>query len=191
MKRALVASILGLAASVATTYSQGVIIFDSYHNSFPNTYVAWDSTHPAGYNTGDAVTDTSLVIGLYAGAGTLTDSSLLTTLLGTTPIYDSPGLVYGGGWLAGPSVAIPTSIWSGSGTVSFQVRPMAGTGANGPLTWTDAIWQESGQIVSINLPAHNFANGPTQLIVSEVPEPGVFALAGLGAAALTIFRKRQ
>jgi hypothetical protein len=184
MKRVLVASILGIAATVAT-YGQGVILFDNYLNQGSGAFPAvWGAAHPLGYNTGDGVVDTSIIIGLYAGAGVQTTSAGIPTLLGTTPIMantDYPGSYQGG------AVAIPTTLWTGTQTVSFQVRAVAGPAG---LSWVNTPWQESATITSIVNPASIMANGPTTLTL-EVPEPSTLALAGLGAAALLTYRRRQ
>ena len=178
MKRVLVASILGLAATAIGTYGQGNIIFSNYISN-NTTQVTWGLT-------GEPVRDPSVIINLYAGAGTLTDSSLLTTFLGTAAIFNT--LSYGGGWYDGGAVQIPTTVWSGPGaTVTFQVR--ATYGHNPFLIGDSALWQESTAIVSISLPPDPFANGPMPLII--VPEPSTMALAGLGAAAMLVFRKRN
>jgi hypothetical protein len=185
MKRVLVASILGLAATAIGTYGQGNIIFSNYISS-NTTQVRWGYFSPPGYNHFDPVTDPSVIINLYAGAGTLTDSSLLTTFLGTAAIFATPD--YGGGWYDGGAVQIPTTVWSGPGaTVTFQVR--ATYGHNPFVIGDSALWQESTAIVSISLPPDPFANGPMPLII--VPEPSTTALAGLGAAAMLVFRKRK
>jgi hypothetical protein len=185
MKRVLVASILGIAASVST-YGQGVINFDNYNAG--TAPVIWGTPAPGGYTAGEAVSDTSIIIGLYAGPGVQASSTGITTLLGTTPIWVSA--VYGGGFftVSGLEVAIPTTLWTGSQTVSFQLRPYS-KGDQPVLNWTDTIWQETSDIVSISLPANNMT-AQTQLVLT-VPEPSTIALAGLGAAALLAARKRQ
>jgi hypothetical protein len=186
MKRAIIASVLGIAATVApvpSSQGQGVIMFDNYvmqgSGAFP---VTWGSQHPLGYNTGDGVLDTSIIVGLYAGPGVQTTSTGITTLLGTTPIMfntDYPGSYQGG------SVAIPTTLWTGTQTVTFQVRGLAGPAG---LTWMNVPWQETESITTITNPPNFMVNGPTALIF-PIPEPSALALAGLGAALVFVSRR--
>ena len=177
MKRIILASVLGIAASVATgpsSHGQGNILWSNYVGN-NTTQVTW-------FNTGDPVTDTSIIINLYAGVGTLTDSSALTTLLGTAAIFNT--ISYGGGWYDGGAVLIPTTMWTGSQTVTFQLRA-------GPFgTVRSALWQESTAIVSVSLPANFMLNGPAAL-VANLPEPGTMVLAAVGAVTLLMFRRRK
>jgi len=186
MKRTLLASILGIAASVAIEASspaQGVIMFDNYNP--PKEPVRYGNLPPPGYNPGDVVMDTSVVIGLYAGAGILTDSSGLQ-LIATTPIWAQPP--YTGGWYIGGPVILPPSMWPSPGSVvTFQVR---GWGGIWDVTGASALWQETAGIVTITDPVDTFQNGPAPLVLNVVPEPSAFALATLGAAALCFFRRR-
>jgi hypothetical protein len=193
MKRILVASILGIAASVA--YGQGVINFGNYTaGSAFTTQVKWGIA-PLGYSTGDVVNQG--VISLYAGQGILTDSTGLS-LLATAPIFTTVG--YGGGWydMATPVqigsgyALIPASIWSGTQTVTFQVRGTSTvgseTGIGGSGLWQETPFSSGGSIAGDSPNAMKF--GPLALIL-DVPEPSTLALAGLGAAGLLFFRKRQ
>jgi hypothetical protein len=186
MKRILLASVLGIAASVAmvaSSQAQGHIRFDNY--VYPGEPVRYGNLPPPGYNPGDVVMDTSVVIGLYAGAGLLTDSSGLQ-LLRTTTILAEP-LYNTGGWYFFGDVIVPTQIWPGPDSiVTFQVR-----GWNGmwDVTGASALWAETDGIVSVTTAPYPLTIGPMPLVLN-VPEPSLFALAGLGATALCFFRRR-
>jgi len=190
MKRILVASILGIAATA--TYGQGVIEFWNYSaNPVGVTQVTWGPLHPAGYNTGSFVN--SGAVSLWVGTGVLSSSSALVQIA-TAPLFIGSG---GGGWydMGVSSVGlgyaqIPSSIYSGSQTLTFQVRGTSGTG-----TGASALWQESpvsaGGAIDPSSP-NPMLNGPLALVLNQpVPEPTTLALAGLGAAGLLFFRKRQ
>jgi len=190
MKRAIVASILGIALTAVTSArGQGVTMFGNYSNiSGLNTQVRWGIYHPAGYNTGDTVN--SGAVTLWCGTGTLADSSVLTQIA-STPIFSEP--VYGGGWYAmsvsgvGNGYAqIPASLWTGWQTLTFQVR-----GTSHGFAGASALWQETPATAggSIEKDSPNFMmNGPLPLII---PEPSSLALAGLGAATLFLCRRSR
>lgn len=138
----------------------------------------------------------NFVIALYAGPAGVTDASLLTFVTsGTfrtatsatalpaglmTSIADVPIL----GVAAGGVATLEVRVWdirtgssfanAGSNGRSglFQSNPLGGTGPNGPVLTPDMT-------------------GWTSFSLSAVPEPSSFALAGLGAAALMIFRRRK
>jgi len=191
MKRIVIASIIGIAASVASSYAQGVIGFDNYASA-NTTPVKYGSPAPAGFSAGDLVGDANIVIGLYAGANGSSTSAL--TLLATTFILPPNG-VY-----EGPNAIIPASIWPSAGTiVEFQVRgwetvgALAGGGTYGTsqLQGASATWTENAAITGSANAANPFANGPMPLVLSVVPEPTTMALVGLGMASMLIFRRRQ
>jgi len=85
-------------------------------------------------------------------------------------------------------------VWTGAG---FASTPGGWLGATG------VGWRQAGGVVgSTTIPtaglfgtvddAHGTTiNTPTSLFIVNVPEPTSFALAGLGAAALMIFRRRK
>jgi hypothetical protein len=184
MKRILVASILGIAAC-ASTYGQGTIWFENY--TYAGTQVKWGASAPAG-ETGLAVSESTVVVGLWANNAS---QSLAWTLLATTPIMTQSG----GGWYQGGTPIIPTTLWNGTQTVTFQLRGSGSAGATAVDTANSisATWQESAAIVGFALPANEMANGPAALVVNlvSVPEPTTLTLAGLGAAALLAYRRRQ
>jgi hypothetical protein len=192
MKRILVASILGIAASVATSYGQGVISFGNYdaNPAFANAVTVNGGAASANSDGG--------VISLWAGQGVLSNSSLLQQIA-TTPLFTT--LASGSGWydmaisLTGLGYAqIPSSIWSGTQTVTFQIRG-SGTGSalGASFSGATALWQETpdtaGGSIDPSTP-NQMLNGPLALDLTSVPEPSILALAGLGAAGM-IFRKRQ
>lgn len=87
---------------------------------------------------------------------------------------------------AGSSVSIALVAWTGSGT-SFP-----GSGQNaGVLTFVNP----TADYTAVPKPTPPFLTGwnslGKDLIMTPVPEPATFALAGLGAAALMIFRRRK
>jgi hypothetical protein len=182
MKRSIIASLLGITVSVTTTESlrgQGTVMFDNYSNPNHEDQVRdwW----------GDVITDTSVVIGLWAGQGVLSDSNALL-LIATTDIFVSS--TYGGGWYSGGNAIIPASIYTGTQTVTFQVRASGGTMF---MYGVSALWQETpassgGSLELVVNPANEMINGPLPI---GVPEPSTFALAGLGVAGLLFFRRSK
>jgi hypothetical protein len=193
MKRSLIASLLGITVSVAmvaSSHGEGVILFNNYDIGNP-----LDQVRDSG---GNPVTDTSVIIGLWAGQGVLTDSSALQ-LIATTPIFSVP--YYGGGWYSmGVSgigygfAVIPSSIFTGTETVTFQIR---GSGGAGPgLTGQSALWQETpinfgGSLLLFPNPPNEMENGPLPLTLYPVPEPSTIALASLGVAGLLFSHRRK
>jgi hypothetical protein len=188
MKRTLLASILGIAASLTTAPSspgQGQIIFDNFASA-NYTQVSWFPWAAPGYSVGDIVNDANVIINLWAGQGTLSDSSMLS-LIASTPI-NTDNMSGGGGWYQGGAINIPTTMWTGSQNITFQVRA---TGINYyaiAFGWSELWTEASSNIVTIGNPQNHFEHGPMPIWL--IPEPSTLTLAGLGAAALLTFRKR-
>jgi len=189
MKRALIASIIGLAASAASTFGQAQYFFDTYlaATSAPAGEVLWSSNAslaPAG-RAGSAVT---VADGFVAdllwhdlGNGLTGDLGLAipTSTQGGDAGYisDSVPVSFDPTW-TGSALTLTVEVWKGA---SF-----ANATASGSLSWTEAA-----QTAGAGYEA--FQNMPqVPIIVSEaVPEPTTLALAGLGEAGLLMFRKRQ
>lgn len=191
MKRALLASILGIAAStamVASSFGQGQIVFNNYESTpyHPVQYSTQPgAVLPDGRSAGELVGGT-FSVQLYYGIGTVADFSGLTEsiTIGINPA--TPG------YFQGPVVQIPGYV---SGPVTFAILAWdTGSGA----TWSQAsvrndsplMWQEPS-VSTVPSPAGFFTALPGPINVAVIPEPSTMALAGLGAAALMIFRRRK
>jgi hypothetical protein len=187
MKRALIATILGLAASVASSYGQANYVFNTYGPSAgaPAGVVTWSSVAslaPAGeaglgVTTADAV-KANLLWQVGATTGDL-GLAVPTTTDGGFDGWIEYGPVVGvdGAYTGGP-ITFTIEVWQGNSFLTAAYR--------GTETWTEA--GPSGPA----LPAIQFANLPqVPITISAVPEPTTLALAGLSAAGLLMFRKRQ
>lgn len=131
-------------------------------------------------------------LGLYAGAASVVDPSLLTLI--TTRTFNTGGAA---GFITTSTVQIP-GVDAGLGA-KFQIRAWDNsTGA----TWEQATIRGqsemvlSGALGGVNaqgtlFPINPDSSGWTAFNIAVIPEPSTFVLAGLGAAALVIFRRRK
>ena len=181
MKKVIVATILGLAA--ANSFGQGSILFDNYSQG---TYsqVVW-GPGIAGHPAGTPVNDTTVSLQLYFAEGTgLTFAQLAPGVLADVDITRQyPGGAGLGGWFSGATQLLPT--WAAGDTFSFAVVV---TGPSGYFGQTP-VWTETTAIHGTMAQQSGFLNFPGLTV--NVPEPTTFALAGLGSAALLIFRRRR
>jgi hypothetical protein len=172
---------LGLAGAVSA-FAQGHIVVSNYANS-PYAQIIWGN----GANVGQAITSAanltfqvfygSGIVGSFAG---LTAGSTFQIDNTITTAYD-PGVGAGaGGYFINVDQVFPWS--SGNETLAYEVTTPGYTGQS-------ALWVESANIALTTAPGN--ASQSVGLTVSAVPEPTTMLLAGLGAASLLIFRKRQ
>jgi len=214
MKKILLTTALGLIAAVSS-YGQGAITFanatSSYGTATPDHLVRWDAS-AAQFNAGlvagglvasnsGGVNLTGLRAQLYYG------SSTVTSLAGMIAVTDAPATwrastsLNAGSWLGGgrtlvgfdpgQTVTLAILVWDSS------VQADARLAAAGVGTTYAGVFGSSG-FFNYNIPTGNPApsaflpgNSPFTVGFTPVPEPTTMALAGLGAAALMIFRRRK
>lgn len=194
MKKALVMGIMALGA-VATSYGQGHIWFDNY-NAAPYEPVVYGATH--GANAGKGVADANVHLDLLYTIGS---SSTASTDLGlSVAINPGKSALGSAGYIDGVIVNIPGYV---SGPCTFQVEAWQTAGANGGATYAasgdkgiSAAWQESSLATGLAT-ANEWAglpgpNGAALVAINTVaPEPSVFALSSIGAAALMLIRRKK
>jgi len=185
MKRVLVATILGIAAA-ASTYGQGSINLDLYgaNNYGGNAPFTVNVTKTPGgeYLTGQWNVQMAYFLGTQsdpAGTGDLVGSWLLNAAI-IAPTFNGVGQITAGIYAipnyAAGAITMEMLVFNGA---SYAASTQRGHSA----AWTMA----------------SIATGPTTpgtpdglaSFVVLVPEPSTFALAGIGAAAMLIFRRRS
>jgi hypothetical protein len=210
MKKVLVASILGLALSAASSYGQGFIVmqnYDAVSTTTPTTIlysgVTFGSSSPAGL-VGKYVGEQSgikvdLLFSLTGAAGTYSvAANSQTAFFGTsanggTPVSDGAGSFFGS------TLSIPGYT---SGNAFFQVEAYDGTSYATALNYKGLSAVFSMPLQTNNgLPAPDLLNlggaqgttiqGLAPFVVNPVPEPSILALSGIGAAALMLIRRKK
>lgn len=186
MKKSVLLSVLGLGlVTVGTTaYGQGGITIKNYQAPF--NPVVWSGTVPDADHR--VASTEGVVLTLFYGPGTVADPNLLT--LSTAMPWDTAP--EGNGYFGYYAKTVSIAGWTSGSTWSFQLRA-SGASNYGPASGSSVIWQESSNIQDIG----GTPPGPAGLSQNSigftvfVPEPSTFALAGLGTAALMIFRRRK
>jgi hypothetical protein len=195
MKRTLVTSIIAVAATVgivASSHAQGRVLFENYgyYTFAPITY----GLGPGG--TVGAGVNNSFTAGLYYFLGTATgaagsDYPVAGWELAPVSQTINSGATAGPegvGLFVGPIVNI---IDYTAGPISFEVTAYNGADyASSSLRAHSAAFTLSS-IATGQSPAGEFGSGLMGFAITPVPEPTVFALAGLGAAALMAFRRKK
>lgn len=196
MKRKLAAAILGIAASVgmvASAHAQGRVFFNNYASS---------TSAPVHYgaNTGGTVgagVNSTYTAGLWYFLGTATLSAGTGTdlmpsgweLASVTQQFNTGG-PGSEGFFVGPIAQISDYV---SGPITFAVTAYNGTAYNSATT--TAQGHSAGftlsSIATGGNPTGQFGPGLQSFSVLPVPEPSIFALSGLGAAALMLIRRKK
>jgi len=187
MKKSVVSALLGLGlAAVSTTaFGQGGIIIGNYQGAY--NAVVWGPGSPRA-GLGVLISE-GVQLQLWYGEGTLTEGALtgLDThiALPWSAVNEGNGFP---GFYANTLVTLPQ--WNAGDTYTFQIR--ATGGASQPPS-NSALWFELANIANIGATPPGPPGLSSQSIgfTVNVPEPTTFALAGLGAAAMMIFRRRS
>lgn len=194
MKKLLLTGLLvGLAAGA---FAQGAISLDNLNNT-DDSPTATSNGKFFFLNIGSTtpiLANTDFNISFYGGSDAASaglPSSLLKTFAGSSA---AGGNLFGPGTFTDPTgqaITIPGT----TTTAFFRIEAWTGTSATyaGRNQGTDlgvASAVFSNPVAGPPNTPPNFVNMPA-LVLSSVPEPSTFALAGLGAAALLIFRRRK
>ncbi len=189
MKKTAVLALLGIAAATSA-YGQGAIAFDnSQPVGGPYYPVLWDAGTPVVGGSGVKSTQ-GVTVTLWYAEGNITDQNLLSA--GPQVSWNSglEGINYFGYY----TVVANLPTWAANDVFTFQLRA-SGNSTYGPVDTAlsrNALWTEQANIGPDTSPGISTSYPKLGLTVSTViPEPSTFALAGLGAAALLIFRRRD
>jgi hypothetical protein len=213
MKKTLILGILGFAAAAASSYAQGTIALNNFSSSIAphalqdvvygvgsggtvgqgvnNTFTAgfyWVSGSQAGAFNSDA-TGIADPASLFTGTGSFIAATGSGSTGGFANAIDTggakgeyaPPLAFNPGLGQGASVTIMIVAYNGTSYLNANTTARGHSQAFVMTTSSGtAAPQLSGSVESDG----GFA-------VHPVPEPSVFALSGLGAAALMIFRRKK
>lgn len=203
MKKILVASILGIAATLATAnkaQAQGSVFFGNYTGGGTFAPVTFTGAPTAGLVAGETIGGASFSAHLlYSFGGNLgtsySDTGLVASFLSTAgDTVPNGGGLFGGfgnqviipGYTSGPA-DFKVEVYNGSTAANSSVYGISGVVALSTLA-TAANQLPTGGLMSDN---GNVTSPLTAFTVAAVPEPTVFALAGLGAAALMAIRRKK
>jgi hypothetical protein len=206
MKKALVAAILGIALKATVAHGQGYIIMENYKLVGGTTPVFSGVTYGPG---------SGAKTGQFVGAASGFKVDLLFSLTGTpgsyalaagsqTPFFTGSAdggtpTTDGAGSFLGGTVTIP-GYTSGNAffiVEAYQGASYAGAVSGNQYAGQSAAFSINGLNTNPALPSGDLLNlnGTTvqglQPFVVTVPEPSIFALAGLGAAGLMAIRRKK
>ena len=193
------AAILCLSALTTGAFAQGLVNFLNNNSTLTSATIN-GNTAAAGGAVG------SWYYGLLIGASTTSTANFTFTGVYATNLATA-GRFFGGtsvpvpGWGLGVVTNYAVAIWSQSLGATFKTSWLTGSGFTGTGSLNFGVSSiataASGGAGSPASPAYNLFGGTTGIQngftanAVGVPEPSSMALAGLGAAALLIFRRRK
>ena len=191
MKKSIFIAAIGVAASVASSYGQGYIAFNSYSANSSAGALTSFSFGQSGPVTGAFTAE------LFFALGTVSDpvdqASSLSVKTPPTGLTGIPSSIVsydanGDGYFQALAPAIIPGYTTGAVTFEIVAVGPGWYGRSGSFT-------ESTIANSTSAPLTLFGdNGPgmPSFVVAPVPEPTMLALAGLGGlASLVAFRRKQ
>src|SRR5262245_25451142 len=218
MKRNLLVGLLSVGI-VASAFSQGTVIFNNVNSaaglrapiygpdpSNPNLSLQGNTSTglPAGTQTyaGALLTGTGYSAQLWAASGAGQPESSLVGAANGIAGFRAAGAT--AGFIQAPATAYALAgVAADAAAATLQLRVWDNKGGT-VNTWADAVAAGNGfgKSTLFNVSAIGGALNPPPLLNgltsfnitgsgTIVPEPSTFALAGLGAAALLIFRRRK
>jgi len=201
MKKTILLGILGLATAATSSFGQGFIQLDNYnsHGGAGGPLITYGAN--SGGTVGTGINNT-WTVGLYFANGnvTLSDSSA-----GTGNVDPLLALASG----SGSTVAVQSTAFGNAGEFAASTAFNAGGAAGDTLTLELVAYLTSaGSYANSAIRGHSAAFTmadaainitPKPLVgdfmstfsVAQIPEPSIFALAGLGAAALMGLRRKK
>jgi hypothetical protein len=178
MKKSIVASIIGVVATVAaieSSYGQGSVFFNNY-GATTDAIITWTPLDPGGSGPAGVAFKATLLYQFGGGS--------LTALGNSTGI--NPAIP---GYFTGPIVTIPGYV---SGPISFQIQAYDGADyATSIHRGQSSLFTLANGIATGANPVGEFGPALTPFQVSTVPEPSTLALIGLGTGALLFLRRRK
>jgi len=211
MKKLIISATFAMMA--AACWGQGTVNFlNSPGNlsSPPDRLIRWDSVtigttasiNPFGSNNAPVVNTSTHTYQaqLYFGSSTAAEGSLVAVSIAPNGFRASTS-ASPGQWLAGVSAGSRVLDGFASGTVNLQVRvwdlasgtdyfsAVAANGIAGKSAIFTYLIPSGAQPAPSEFNMSNFTG--FVLTLNQVPEPTTLALAGLGATALLIFRRRK
>jgi len=194
------AAILCLSALTTGAFAQGLV-------NFFNSSSTLSSTTVNGVSSATSGAAGSYYYGLLTAptaTGPFTFSGAYATNLAAAGRFTGGANVAVTGWAAGATASYEVAMWSSSLGHDFKAGWLTAQ-PNDPIWGAAGFFGVSAVATGISggagvpaSPSYNLFGGATGIqtgftgnAVGSVPEPTSMALAGLGAAALLIFRRRK
>jgi hypothetical protein len=194
----LVLSIALVAGLAASAFAQGTILLDNSDNNSGSSSATANGLFWINTTGNPVILNQDINISLFASSSQGGTYTAIATLLLSNHTADGDITFYGNGILndqSGNSYFVPGTTANGTGW--FYIQAWLGTATS--YTGAGAVAKYDGSTTAGGIFSTALGGGSTPAksldgmpaVVLVVPEPGTFALAGLGAAALLIFRRRK
>lgn len=203
MKKAIVASILGMALSAASSYGQGYVIMQNYDVVSGTPVYAGVTYAPGQPKAGEYIgVNSGIEVELFYSSTLGGTYNLVPNSL--TPFYTNPGTGV-------PSADGGTPTTDGAGSFFGNTLTISGYSGGNAYFYVQAVGpnvvqaQSQSAVFSMTLPTSSGVPAPDLLNLPPnqtsptamqpftvvVPEPSILALSGIGAAALMLVRRKK